>query len=194
MPALLVAGVGHSAGRPCAARSRRRGGGEPVRRGARLARAAPGPRREGGLGRPASGRPAGRLGVPIRQPALSRHRRHRRGGDGDGPRRSRRRDPGARRPFARDRAGARMDRGAAEQRTARGPPSTPTTPIIISITFRSPTMARCSTRRPRTSPRAASRCSLNSARRAETSPVLRAGSTPSRPIRRRMEAGSAAGA
>ena len=38
----------------------------------------------------------GRLGVPIRQSALSRHRRHRGGGDGDGPRRSRRRDAGPR--------------------------------------------------------------------------------------------------
>ncbi len=78
--------------------------------------------------------------------------------------------------------------------TAHGRPSTPTTPTLISTTSRSPTMARCSTRRPQTSPRVASQCSLNLARRAKRARFWRAGSTPSWPIRRRTEAGSAAGA
>ena len=42
--------------------------------------------------------------------------------------------------------------------TAPGARSTPTTTIIISTIFRSPITARCSTRRPRTSRRAACRC------------------------------------
>ena len=42
--------------------------------------------------------------------------------------------------------------------TAPGAPSTPTISITTSITSPSPTTARCSTRRPPTSPRAASRC------------------------------------
>ena len=48
-------------------------------------------RRAGRLEGGAAGRAARRLGVPIRQPALSGSRRHRRGGDGDGPRRRARR-------------------------------------------------------------------------------------------------------
>ena len=45
--------------------------------------------------------------------------------------------------------------------TARGARSTPTTNIIISTIFRSPITARYSTRRPKTSPRAACRCWRN---------------------------------
>ena len=54
--------------------------------GPRLAAAAAGARRRGRLGRAAPRRAAGRLGVPIRQPALSRPRRHRGRRHGDGPR------------------------------------------------------------------------------------------------------------
>ena len=57
-----------------------------VRDGAGLAQAEAGARREGRLGGAPAERAARRLGVPICQPALSRRRRHRRGGDGDGPR------------------------------------------------------------------------------------------------------------
>ena len=62
----------------------------------------------------------GRLGVPVRQSALSRSRRHCGGGDGDGPRGSRRPHPGSRRPFASHRSRARMDRGLAEPRRRVG--------------------------------------------------------------------------
>ena len=55
--------------------------------GARLAGAAAGARRHRRLGGAAARRSARRLGVPIRQSALSRSRRHRRRRDGDGPRR-----------------------------------------------------------------------------------------------------------
>ena len=51
--------------------------------------------------------------------------------------------------------------------TAAGPLSMPTTPITISITFPSPIMARCSIRRPPTSPRAVSPCSPSLARRGK---------------------------
>ena len=83
---------------------------------------------------------------------------------------------------------------ACKARTAHGPPSTPTTPTPISITFRSLIMAHCSTRRPLTSRRAAFRCSLSSERRARRARFSSAGSRHSWPIRRRTEAGSAAGA
>ena len=56
---------------------------------------------------------------------------------------------------------------ACRARTAAGARSTPTTNIIISTIFRSPITARCSIRRPRTSPRAACRCWRNSARRRQ---------------------------
>ena len=52
LPALPVAGVGHGAHRPCAAGSGRRSRRRAGARGARLARAAPNPRRQGRLGRP----------------------------------------------------------------------------------------------------------------------------------------------
>ena len=76
--------------------------------------------RQGRLGRPAPEGAARRLGLPVRQSALSRSRRHRGRGDGDGPRGSRRPHPGARRPFASDRARARMDRRPAEPRRRLG--------------------------------------------------------------------------
>ncbi len=77
---------------------------------------------------------------------------------------------------------------------ARGRPSTPTTPIITSTTSRSPTMARCSTRRPRTSRPAVSRCSPSLAKRGERARFWREASTPFWPTRRRTVAGLAAGA
>ena len=86
LPALRVAGVGHrrSPAIRCSrsatsARSRR------PRKASRLAEAAADARRQRRLGGAAARRAAGRLGIPIRQSALSRPRRHRRGGDGDGP-------------------------------------------------------------------------------------------------------------
>ena len=82
------------------------------KQGARLAEAAAGARREGRLGREASGRPAGRLGLPVRQRALPRSRRHGRGRHGDGPRAPRRREPPVRH---RDRPRHRVDRGPAKQ-------------------------------------------------------------------------------
>ena len=57
-------------------------------------------------------------------------------------------------------SGSRACRAA----TAAGRPSTSTTSNTTSTTSRSPTTARCSIRRPRTSPRAASRCWRSSAR------------------------------
>ena len=54
---------------------------------------------------------------------------------------------------------------ACRAATAPGARSTPTTTIIISTISRSPITARCSTRRPRTSPRAACRCWRNWATR-----------------------------
>ena len=103
----------------------------------------------------------GRLGVPVQQRALSRSRRYRRGGDGDGPRAPG--SPAARNTTRRSRAAASGSR-ACRAATAAGPPSTSTTSNTISTTSRSPTTARCSIRRPRTSPRAASRCWRSSAR------------------------------
>ena len=141
-------------------------GGEPARRRPRLAKAAAGARRQGRLGGAASGRPAGRLGVPIRQSALSRSRRHRRRGDGDGPRSIAAAPTRPPTPIRQRSPGRANGSRACRAATAPGPPSTPTTPITISTTSRSPITARCSIRRPPTSPRAASRCSRSSARRA----------------------------
>ena len=135
LPALPVAGVGHGAHRPCAAggggRGRRRAGA----RGARLARAAPDPRRQGRLGGSASGRAARRLGVPIRQSALSRH--------STTPPWWRWRwtapiaaaSPGVRTRIRQRSPAAREWIEGLQSRTAPGPPSTPTTPITISTTF-----------------------------------------------------------
>ena len=117
-------------------------------RGPRLAEAAAGARRRGRLDRAAARRAARRLGVPVRQPALSRSRRHRGRGDGDGPRQRAAASRRVRR--RRSTRGARMGRGPAEQRTAAGAPSTPTTATTTSTTSRSPITARCSIRRPRT--------------------------------------------
>ena len=148
-----------------------------ARAAARLARAAPGARRQGRLGRPAPGRPPRRLGVPVRQPALSRSRRHRRRGDGDGPRRSRRRHRSPGRASPSDRARARMDRGPAKPRRRLGRLRRRQHLLTISTTSPSPITARCSIRRPPTSPRAASRCWRSSARRARRARRWRADST-----------------
>ncbi len=69
LPALRLAGVGHRAGRPCAARGRRREGGRGREQGARLAQAVAGARREGRLDRAASrmcARAAGRSSTTTR--------------------------------------------------------------------------------------------------------------------------------
>ena len=55
-----------------------------------MAEAAAGAGREGRLGRGKARCAPRRLGLPVPQRSLSRSRRHRRGGDGDGPRRARR--------------------------------------------------------------------------------------------------------
>ncbi len=77
---------------------------------------------------------------------------------------------------ARGRAGGAYDeaiaRGAngpsgCSRRTAAGARSTPTTAITTSTTSPSPTTARCSIRRPPTSPRAACRCWRSSASRPD---------------------------
>ncbi len=70
---------------PRAAGSRRRQGGACGQAGPRLADPKAGARREGRLGGEAARRPPGRLGLPVQQCPLSRSRRHRRGGDVDGP-------------------------------------------------------------------------------------------------------------
>ena len=90
---------------------------------ARLARRQAGARRRRRLGRDAAGAAAGRLGLPVRQPALSRSRRHRRGW------------PGAR-PLRRGALPARRSTAppngssACRAATAAGAPSMPTTRII----------------------------------------------------------------
>ena len=115
---------------------------------ARLAEAAAGARRERRLGVQAAGRAARRLGLPIRQSALSRSRRHRGGRHGHGRARSK-----ARRRASIDAAiDARRANGsrACRAATAAGAPSTPTTRTTTSTTSRSPTTARCSIRRPPT--------------------------------------------
>jgi squalene-hopene/tetraprenyl-beta-curcumene cyclase len=83
---------------------------------------------------------------------------------------------------------------ACRARTAPGAPSMPTTNIIISTTFRSPITARCLIRRPRTSPRAACRCSRSSARPRRPARRWRAASTICAGRNMRKEAGTAAGA
>ena len=161
LPALRVAGVGHRADLPRTGGGRRRGDACEDEAGPRLAEAAAGARPQGRLGGEGSRCPSGRLGVPVQQRPLSRSRRHRRGGDGDGSR-----APGVRQQGIRSgdlRAAASGSR-ACRAATAAGPPSTSTTSNTTSTTSRSPTTARCSIRRPRTSPRAASRCWRSSAR------------------------------
>ena len=98
--------------------------------------------------------------------ALSRRRRYRRRRHGDGSRAEPVRQPGFRRRAGRARTNGSW---ACRARTAPGARSMPTTNSIISTTFRSPITARCSIRRPRTSPRAACRCWRSSARRAANS-------------------------
>ena len=83
---------------------------------------------------------------------------------------------------------------ACRARTAPGARSMPTTNSIISTTFRLPIMARCSIRRPKTSPRAACRCWRNSVR---PRPTVKRSNAPSITCAARnflTEAGTAAGA
>ncbi len=164
---------------------------ERVAKGLALARAEADSGRAGRLDRAAARCAAGRLGVPICQSALSRCRRHRGGGDGDGSRAGTRCQDRSSRG---DRAGAGVDHRLAERATAPGARSTPTTNTTISTTFRSPITARCSIRRPRTSPRAACRCWRSSARRRRTRQRWRRRSTISGARSLPTEAGTAAGA
>ncbi len=164
LPALRVADLGHRARLPCACS-------KPAASDA-VAQAKRGldwlvPQqvldRARRLDRAAAERAAGRLGLSICQSALSRCRRHRGRGDGDGPhaemRAIRRRSTAiAERSIARANGSS-----ACRASTAAGARSMPTTNITISTTFRSPTTARCSIRRPRMSARAACRCWRSSA-------------------------------
>ena len=94
--------------------------------------------------------------------------------------RARRGSPAATNTIRRSRAAANGSR-ACRAATAAGPPSTSTISNTISTTSRSPTMARCSIRRPRTSPRAASRCWRSSARPPQTSKAMADGDRLSAP-------------
>ncbi len=118
-----------------------------------MAGAAPGSGREGRLGGREAGCAAGRLGLPVSQRPLSRSRRYRRGGDGDGPgRQIRYLAEVTGRPSRVARNGSMACRAAM----AAGARSTPTIPIITSTTSPSPIMGRCWIRRPRMFPAAAS--------------------------------------
>ncbi len=147
LPAVRVADLGHRPDLPRAARDRRRTRAGAGARGARLAQADAGARREGRLGGAPAERAARRLGVPVCQPALPRRRRHRRGGDGDGSRAGRK--PGS--DFAAvDRARQGMDLRRAEQERRLGRVRRRQRVRAISTTSHSPITARCSIRRPRT--------------------------------------------
>ena len=145
------------------------------------------------LDRAAAGRAARRLGVPVRQrriiPISTTPR-------SSSWRWTARRALHAARGLRRRRSRARANGSSAcRARTAAGARSTPTTTTTISTTSRSPTTARCSIRRPRTSPRAACRCWRSSARRPATSAaVARARRLSARARSCRTAAGTAAGA
>ena len=146
LPALRVADLGHRPGLPRAAGDRRRRGGPAGGPGPRMACAEADPRCEGRLGGAASRCSSGRLGVSIRQPALSGRRRHGCGGHGDGSRAGRRCDTSVdfqRRDRARGRSGSR----ACKAKMVPGALSTPITNSTISTTSRSPITARYSIRR-----------------------------------------------
>ncbi len=85
LPALRVADLGHRACLPCAVGGRRRTRGCTGQARSRLAQTDAGARCARRLDRTPPGPAARRLGLPICQSALSRRRRHRGGGDGDGP-------------------------------------------------------------------------------------------------------------
>ena len=160
-----------------AARARRRGQARP-----RLARAEADARRAGDwVVRRPDLRPGG-WAFQYANSALSRRRRHRGGGHGDGSRA----EPVAaasdyRAAIARAR---RMDRRHAERERRLGRVRRRQRVSTISTTFRSPITARCSIRRPRMSPRAACRCWRSSARPRRTAPAVDA--------RRRLSAAHAA--
>ena len=85
----------------------------------------------------------------------------------------------AQEPRSEDRSPTRRSRGRrngssdCRAGTAAGARSTPTTNTILSITFRSPTTAPCSIRRPRTSPRVVCRCWRSLAKCRRTRPRFR---------------------
>ena len=168
LPALPVAGLGHGAGLPRAAggrRTRRRApppsaGSTGWWRGRCSTSPATG-RRSGRACRPA----AGRSSTPTRTTPTSTTR----------PSSSWRCDRADPRRATRD-AIARGTTGswACRAATAAGARSTPTTRTSTSTTSRSPTTARCSTRRPPTSRRAASACWPSSAHDRPTRRCARA--------------------
>ena len=123
LPAVPVAGVGY---RPRRAGADRGGRIATMRCGAGSIGCASTQELEarGRLGGGAARRQAGRLGLPIRQPALSRSRRHGDGGDGARPLRWRALSRG-------DRSRRRMARRHAARKAAAGPRSMPTTNIAI---------------------------------------------------------------
>ena len=134
-----------------------------------LAAAEAGAGRQRRLGREAAASPSRRLGFPVQQRLLSRSRRYRRRGDGDGSRAARHRE--ATNMMPRSPAAANGSR-ACKAAMAAGPLSTSTISNIISTTFRSPITARCWIRRPRTSPPAAFRCWPSSARPLKSSKAV----------------------
>ncbi len=117
LPALRVADLGYRSRLSLPPGSRRRARCQRREARPRLAQAPAGARRARRLDRAAAGSAAGRLGLPIRQPALSRCRRHRGGRHGHGPRAGRRRLARLRRKSA---ARARMDRRHAERERRLG--------------------------------------------------------------------------
>src|SRR6516162_4404432 len=86
LPALRLADLGYRAHLSRPARSRRRTRRRASLQRSRMAGPQADPGRERRLDRAAAQYPSRRLGVPIRQPALSRRRRYGGGGDGDGSR------------------------------------------------------------------------------------------------------------
>ena len=131
-----------------------------VAKSLRMARHEANSRRQGRLDRATAERAPRRLGVPVCQRALSRCRRHRSGGAGDGPHAERR---SAGRSSRGDRPRTGMDHRAAKQKRRLGCVRRGQRATITSIIFRLPITALCSIRRPRMSPRAAFRCWRNSA-------------------------------
>ena len=187
---MRVAHLGHRTDLPRLARSRRRARRRAGEKGARLAGAEANPRRARRLDRAAASicaPAAGRSNTPMRIIPMSTT-----------PPLSPWRWTGCRgfpatRNFA-PRSSARANGSSAcRAKTAPGARSMPTTNSITSTTFRSPITARCSIRRPRTSPRAACRCWRSSARPRRTARLWRAGSIICAARSSLTEAGSAAG-
>ncbi len=169
LPAVRVAGVGHRPRLPCDARGRRRARGGAGQQGPRMAQDASRSSTSKATGRrrgPTCGRAAGRSSTTTRTIPTSTTPRWWRW------RWIARRTCRARPPTASRSRGRANGSSACRARTAAGARSTPTTTTTISTTFRSPTMARCSILRPRTSARAACRCWRSSATCAKNDPRM----------------------